>query len=265
MTTTTRARARHWPGFAQQELHRRISMIAVVFLGIHVLTSVLDTFVNISWAADRHPVHVELRAVLGRRGRDLAGPDDRRLRDQPAAGPDASRDVARHPLAGLPQLARSRSPTRSAWGPMPARAGSSCWAWCVSPPSALALAWRLRDGRSPGFGEDGPRSRSRSAPPKHLALTAPREARGIAVPSASEAPPRPRPATGCSAIRPTWRATSPPWVPSRCPRPASRGWRDAFVADARGLRPGWPGRGRLPGRHQARAWRTPVGPAAPSS
>jgi predicted ferric reductase len=49
--TTTRARARNWPGFAQQEMHRRISMIAVVFLGIHVLTSVLDTYVNISWAA----------------------------------------------------------------------------------------------------------------------------------------------------------------------------------------------------------------------
>jgi DMSO/TMAO reductase YedYZ heme-binding membrane subunit len=32
-------------------MHRRISMIAVVFLGIHVLTSVLDTYVNISWAA----------------------------------------------------------------------------------------------------------------------------------------------------------------------------------------------------------------------
>jgi methionine sulfoxide reductase heme-binding subunit len=51
ITTTTRARARRWPGFAQQELHRRISMIAVVFLGIHVLTSVLDTYVDISWAA----------------------------------------------------------------------------------------------------------------------------------------------------------------------------------------------------------------------
>jgi len=51
ITTTTRARARNWPGFAQQEMHRRISMIAVVFLGIHVVTSVLDTFVNISWAA----------------------------------------------------------------------------------------------------------------------------------------------------------------------------------------------------------------------
>ena len=51
ITTTTRARARNWPGFAQQEMHRRISMVAVVFLGIHVLTSVLDTYVSISWAA----------------------------------------------------------------------------------------------------------------------------------------------------------------------------------------------------------------------
>jgi len=51
ITTTTRARAKRWPGFAQQELHRRISMIAVVFLGIHIVTSVLDTYVNISWAA----------------------------------------------------------------------------------------------------------------------------------------------------------------------------------------------------------------------
>ena len=51
ITTTTRARARNWPGFAQQEIHRRLSMIAVVFVGIHVLTSVLDTYVSIGWAA----------------------------------------------------------------------------------------------------------------------------------------------------------------------------------------------------------------------
>ena len=51
ITTTTRARARNWPGFAQQELHRRVSMVAVVFLAIHVGTSVLDTYVSISWAA----------------------------------------------------------------------------------------------------------------------------------------------------------------------------------------------------------------------
>jgi DMSO/TMAO reductase YedYZ heme-binding membrane subunit len=51
LATTNRARARQWPGFAQQELHRRISVLAVVFLAIHVLTSVLDTFVSISWAS----------------------------------------------------------------------------------------------------------------------------------------------------------------------------------------------------------------------
>ena len=51
LITTTRAKARNWPGFAQQEIHRRISMLAVVFLAIHVLTSVLDTYVDISWAA----------------------------------------------------------------------------------------------------------------------------------------------------------------------------------------------------------------------
>jgi sulfoxide reductase heme-binding subunit YedZ len=51
LTTTTRARARNWPGFAQQEMHRRISILSVVFLGLHVLTSVMDTFVNIPLAA----------------------------------------------------------------------------------------------------------------------------------------------------------------------------------------------------------------------
>ena len=51
ITTTTRARARNWPGFAHQELHRRVSIFAVVFLAIHVLTSVLDTYVSIGWAA----------------------------------------------------------------------------------------------------------------------------------------------------------------------------------------------------------------------
>jgi DMSO/TMAO reductase YedYZ heme-binding membrane subunit len=49
LVTTNRARARNWPGFVQQELHRRVSILAVVFVAIHVLTSILDTFVSISW------------------------------------------------------------------------------------------------------------------------------------------------------------------------------------------------------------------------
>ena len=51
LATTSRARARNWPGFAQQEIHRRISIIAVVFLAIHVITSLLDTYVHIGWFA----------------------------------------------------------------------------------------------------------------------------------------------------------------------------------------------------------------------
>ncbi|HEX3792977.1 MAG TPA: ferric reductase-like transmembrane domain-containing protein [Acidimicrobiales bacterium] len=51
LVTTTRTKARHWPGFAQQELHRRISMLAMVFLALHILTSVLDTYVHIGYLA----------------------------------------------------------------------------------------------------------------------------------------------------------------------------------------------------------------------
>jgi sulfoxide reductase heme-binding subunit YedZ len=47
----TRKRVSHprWTRFVQQELHRRVSMIAVCFLAIHILTSVLDTYVHIGW------------------------------------------------------------------------------------------------------------------------------------------------------------------------------------------------------------------------
>jgi sulfoxide reductase heme-binding subunit YedZ len=51
LATTSRARARNWPGFAQQDIHRRISIMAVVFLAIHVVTTILDTYVHIGWSA----------------------------------------------------------------------------------------------------------------------------------------------------------------------------------------------------------------------
>jgi sulfoxide reductase heme-binding subunit YedZ len=51
LVTTSRARARYWPGFAQQEFHRRISIMTVAFLAIHVVTSILDAYVHIGWLA----------------------------------------------------------------------------------------------------------------------------------------------------------------------------------------------------------------------
>ncbi len=37
-----------WPRFALDSLHRSVSMLALVFLGLHVLTAVLDSFASIS-------------------------------------------------------------------------------------------------------------------------------------------------------------------------------------------------------------------------
>lgn len=50
LTASRRATAR-WPGVALQDLHRRLSLLSVVFVAGHVLTSVLDSFVHIGWAA----------------------------------------------------------------------------------------------------------------------------------------------------------------------------------------------------------------------
>lgn len=51
LLTSTRFATRWWPGVAQQDLHRRVSLLSVLFVAGHVLTSVLDSFVHIGWAA----------------------------------------------------------------------------------------------------------------------------------------------------------------------------------------------------------------------
>jgi len=38
----------NWPRFVIDSLHRSVSLLAVAFLGVHILTSVLDSFVSIS-------------------------------------------------------------------------------------------------------------------------------------------------------------------------------------------------------------------------
>ena len=54
--------------FAQQELHRRVSTVTLAFLAGHVLTSVLDTYVPIGWAAVVVPLassHKRLWVAVG--------------------------------------------------------------------------------------------------------------------------------------------------------------------------------------------------------
>ena len=49
--TAGRTASRTWPAFARADLHKRVSLLAMVFLAFHVLTAVLDTYVNVGWAA----------------------------------------------------------------------------------------------------------------------------------------------------------------------------------------------------------------------
>ncbi len=43
----TRWRSRMWPRFAIDALHRNLALLSVAFVGLHVLTTVLDRFVSI--------------------------------------------------------------------------------------------------------------------------------------------------------------------------------------------------------------------------
>jgi sulfoxide reductase heme-binding subunit YedZ len=47
LLSASRVRTRRWPAFAQAELHKRASLFALVFLGLHVVTAVVDSYVRV--------------------------------------------------------------------------------------------------------------------------------------------------------------------------------------------------------------------------
>ena len=47
LLSASRARTPRWPAFAQVDLHKRATMLALVFLGIHIVSSVVDTYVHV--------------------------------------------------------------------------------------------------------------------------------------------------------------------------------------------------------------------------
>ena len=154
LVTTGRARARNWPGFAQQEIHRRISIMAVVFLAIHVLTSILDTYVHIGWLAIVVPFtspYSRFWVGLGTVALDLmvAVFVSSLLRATSSPVPGGA-------STGWPTGAgRSPWPTPSAWGPIRESTGSSSSATLCVLSVGLALAWRAaRGGQATGDGPD---------------------------------------------------------------------------------------------------------------
>ena len=65
-----------WPRFAIGELHRTLALFCVAFLGLHIVTAILDPFVSIGWAAIVLPFASAYRALaigLGTLAVDLGG------------------------------------------------------------------------------------------------------------------------------------------------------------------------------------------------
>ena len=175
ITTTTRARARNWPGFAQQEIHRRISMIAVVFVAIHVLTSVLDTYVNISWAAIVIPFtssYGRLWVGVGAISLDLMIAVFVSSLLRARMRPQTWRAI--HWVAYLSwpvALAHTFGLGTDAGEGWVIALGAACVIAV-----ALALAWRIRQGARQASARIV-HAAVPGVPPKHLALTAPRRGR----------------------------------------------------------------------------------------
>jgi predicted ferric reductase len=70
----TRRRSRALPRFVVEGLHRNLALLAVAFVAVHVVTTVLDTFVSISLADAVVPFHGTYKSFwlgLGAIGFDL--------------------------------------------------------------------------------------------------------------------------------------------------------------------------------------------------
>src|SRR5438445_8393091 len=49
--TVLRVQSPSWPRFLTTGLHRNLALMTVVFLALHIVTSVVDPFTHLGWAA----------------------------------------------------------------------------------------------------------------------------------------------------------------------------------------------------------------------
>src|SRR5437899_9071253 len=49
--STLRVQSRSWPRFLTSGLHRNLALVTLVFLGLHIVTAVVDPYTNLGWAS----------------------------------------------------------------------------------------------------------------------------------------------------------------------------------------------------------------------
>ena len=63
LVTVTRFQAAGWPRFFNYELHRRVSLLAVAFLAVHVIAAIVDPFTSLGLAAALVPLASSYRPL----------------------------------------------------------------------------------------------------------------------------------------------------------------------------------------------------------
>lgn len=63
LVTVARFQAAGWPRFFNYEMHRRVSLLSIVFLAVHVLTAVLDPFTSLGLGAALVPLASTYRPI----------------------------------------------------------------------------------------------------------------------------------------------------------------------------------------------------------
>jgi|tagenome__1003787_1003787.scaffolds.fasta_scaffold19972006_1 sulfoxide reductase heme-binding subunit YedZ len=63
MVVVTRFQHAEWPRFLNYEMHRRISLLAIVFLAVHILAAVFDPFTSLGLAAALVPLASTYRPI----------------------------------------------------------------------------------------------------------------------------------------------------------------------------------------------------------
>ena len=227
------------PRFVTQAMHRNLALLSVAALVAHVVTAVVDSYVDIGWWQAVVPAGATTSPLAGP-GHPLPRPAGRRGRDQPA--PDPSRP---------PVLADGPPRCRGWRGGRPSRTPSASAPTSAARPGGGAASRRLRRcGRRRRGGAAAPGSR-RHLPPTRDGV---RE-QGVTGPAPSPVPIPEQ--VRIHPVRPAVRCRRRP-VARGAPGPVRRGAGDRAGCARRAGRscraPG-PRRCGLPVRHQARGGR----------
>jgi sulfoxide reductase heme-binding subunit YedZ len=201
LLTASGARTRRWPAFAQADLHKRASLFALVFLGLHVVAAVVDTYVHVGLLAVLVPFASPFRPLwtgLGTVAVDLLV--------AVAVSSALRRRIAARTWRGIHWLAYGCWPLAMAHALGSGTDAAQLWMDATAVVCTVAvlsaLAWRIVYHRSARAGRDRVGATTRAVPVRHRPVGRP------AAPATATGPnPVSRVPSGAASTSPVTTAT----------------------------------------------------------